>query len=870
MKVRICAAFFGLWAPLAVASSLHVLPPADFDPAVPTLDQVLGYTWGEEISDPSQMERYAQALAQAAPQRVKFVPYATSFEGRQLFLLVVGKAAWLAHLEDVAATLRSYADPRLKASRASAGDLPLVVWLVGSVHGDEASGGEAALALAYYLAAARSPDVDRLLERVLVVLDPMQNPDGRARFVASNRQARGFVPDENPASAEHVQPWPGGRFSHYLFDLNRDWFVLTHPETQGRVARMLWLPPQLVVDLHEMGAEQGYFFPPPANPHNPFVSPEQTKLWELLGRHLAASFDAAGIRFWTRETFDAFYPGYGESWPFFGGACGATYEQASPRGLAIRLRSGDVLRYGEAVAHHLLAAFVTVNTAAENKAAFWESFLSYRQKAVEEGKGLAYVWDAGKDGAFQLARLLARQGLEVFRPSTGPWADFYVLPLSQPLARLARVLLSKDVPLPKDFAEQQVKREAKRLPDEIYDVTAWSLPLLWNLSVREEKVQVAEGWPLLRPEEPLPGGVEGQGKVAFLLPWEGLSSARAVVWLLSRGIKAGVAEKEFTMQGKHYSAGTVVVRRQGNSEKLRETLELVARETGVRFFGTDRSMADAGIDLGSNRVRPLSAPKVALLWDTPTNPTAAGHLRYALEQQLGLPVTPVRGSSLLAADLSQFSVIVFPDGFSTLSYARVLPPDGLERLKYWVQEGGVLIAEGEAAAFLTGEKVGLLASSLEKRGGTGKEKDKGTATGGSVGQSSGVDYEKLVQPDEEQPPAVPGAILVVKLDTDHLLAAGFPDGKVHALVNSRRVFTPLKLDKGVNVGVYQAEGELVASGFVFAQSRKQLPHKAYLMVQRHGRGMVVAFAEPPAFRGMTRATTLLLANAVLFGPALLP
>lgn len=869
MKVRFLAVFLGLWTGMAVATSLQVLPPADFDPTVPTVQQVLGYNWGEEISDPGQIQRYAEALVQAAPARVKLIPYATSFEGRQLFLLVVGRPETLAHLEEVAAAIRSSSDPRARGFASSAGDLPLVVWLVGSVHGDEASGGEAALALAYYLTAARSPEVERLLERVLVVLDPMQNPDGRARFVASTRQARGLVPDENPASAEHVQPWPGGRFSHYLFDLNRDWFVLTHPETQGRVARMVWLPPQVVVDLHEMGAEQGYFFPPPAPPHNPFVSPEQTKLWELLGRHLAASFDERGIRFWTRETFDAFYPGYGESWPFFGGACGATFEQASTRGLAVRLRSGEVLRYQDAVAHHLLAAFVTVKTAAENKAAFWESFLAYRQRAVEEGKGLAYVWEASKEGASELARLLARQGLDVFRPGTGPWAGYYVLPLSQPLATLARVLLSKDVPLPKDFAEAQVKRESKRLPDEIYDVTAWSLPLLWNLPAREEKVMAGE-WPRVNPEEPFLGGVEGQGKVAFLLPWEGLSPARAVVRLLSHGIKAGVAEKPFTISGREYPAGTVVIRRQGNPEKLRETLEAVAGETGVRFFGTDTSMAEAGIDLGSNRVRPLSTPKVALLWDTPTSPTAAGHLRYALEQQLGLAVTPVRGSSFASADLSQFSVIVLPDGFSASAYARVLPQEAVDRLKYWVSEGGVLVAEGEAAAFLTGEKVGLLASSLEKRGGTAKEKEKGTPPSGSVGQTASVDYDKLVQPEEEQPPQVPGAILVVKLDSDHLLAAGFADGRVHAMVNSRRVFTPLKLDKGVNVGVYAGEGELVASGFVFAESRKQLPNKAYLMVQRHGRGMVVAFAEPPAFRGMSRATTLLLANGVLFGPALVP
>ncbi|MCX7894497.1 MAG: M14 family metallopeptidase [Thermoanaerobaculum sp.] len=878
MRIRSALAFFAsaFFAGLAMAGTLEVLPPCDLDPTVPSIRQVLGYDWGEEISDPQQIQKYAEALAAAVPQRVKLLPYAKSFEGRPLFLLVVGAAEHLAGLEGLAAQVRRLGDPRL-VPPATAGPLvaklPLVVWLGGSVHGDEPSGGEAALALAYYLAASRCDQVKGLLEQVMVVLDPMQNPDGRARFVAATRQARGPHPDENPASAEHVQPWPGGRFSHYLFDLNRDWFALTHPESQGKVSRMVWLPPQVAVDLHEMGSDQGYFFPPPADPHNPLVSPEQNQLWQLLGRQLAAAFDARGVRFWTREVFDAFYPGYGESWPFFGGSCGATYEQASSRGRVIRLRTGELLRYADTVAHHLLAAWVTVKTAAEHRHAFWESFLAYRRRAVEEGKGSAYLWDAQRDGATPLARLLVRQGLEVYRAEGGPLAGLFIVPRSQPYSRLAQVLLSKDIPLPRDFAERQVQREAKRLPDEIYDITAWSLPLLWNVPVREERVTPTPQWQLVSSEEPAPGRVEGEGRVAFLLPWEGLASARATVQLLALGVRVGAAERAFRLAGREFPMGTVVIRRAGNGEELRQRLAQVAAEAEVSFFGAETSLVEAGIDLGSNRVRPLRYPRVGLLWDAPTSPTAAGHLRYALEQQLGLAVSPVRAGSLLQADLSLFDVIIFPDVFSAAALLRTWPQEQLDRLRYWVREGGVLIAEGEAAVFLTNEKVALLASSLEKRGnGEAAQAKEKPQPAGSPTASEGptVGYEQQVKPAEEQPPQVPGAILTVRLDPEELLAAGFPQGRVSVLVGSRRVFTPLKLDKGVNVGLYADAAELVSAGFVFPDSRKQLPGKAYLVMQRHGRGLVVAFAEPPAFRGMTRSTTLLLANAVLFGPALVP
>ena len=858
---RLAAVVFLVLFGTAEAGVWEVLPAASWEKATPTPEKVLGYSWGEEISDPEQIARFARALAEAFPERVKLLPYARSLEGRELFLLVVGKPEFLRDLEALAARLRALGDPRV-AGKQDPGELPAVVWLVGSVHGDEASGGEAALVLAQYLAGSRNPEVEALLEKVLVVLDPMQNPDGRARFVASTRQARGPEPDLEPASAEHVQPWPGGRFSHLLFDLNRDWFALTHPESQGRVERMLWLHPQVVVDLHEMGADQGYFFPPPAPPHNPLVSREQNELWKLLGLRLAAAFDSAGVRFWTREVFDAFYPGYGESWPFFSGACGATFEQASTRGRAVRLSSGEVLHYADAVAHHVLAAFTTLRTVAEQKQAFFASFLEFRRNAVREGQGKAYVFDGRQEGAAPLAALLAKQGLEVFLVEAGGFPQ-YLVPQGQPLGKLAQVLLSREVPLPQEFVAEQQKREAKRLPDEIYDITAWSLPLLWNVVVEEKPMAVPAGAQRVGPEGLRRGEVLGEGKVAFLMPWEGLSSAQALVALLRAGVRARVANKPFTLGGREYPRGSVVLFSRENPEKLREKLAQVAQSTGARFFGTDTSFADKGVDLGSNQVRPVTLPAVALAWDQPALPTAAGHLRYALERQLGLPVSVIRTASLGSAELRRFAVIVLPDASSAAAYGRVLAPEALERLAHWIQEGGVLVAEGEAAAFLTQEKVGLLASELLKRSGK-KAQKKDDKQAGEPASS----YEEAIQPEEEEPPMVPGAILAVKLDQEELLTAGCGGPKLYVLVNSRRVFAPLKLDAGRNLAVFAPEGELVASGFVFADSKKLLPEKPYFMMQRHGRGLVLAFAEPPAFRGMTRASTLLLANSVLFGPTL--
>jgi hypothetical protein len=854
-----------------------VLPPAEHDAAVPTLESVVGFAWGRHITDPDQVLTYARALAGAVPERVRLVEYARSLEGRPLLLLLVSSDKNIAQLDQIGAALQRLSDPRgLSADEAQrlVSTLPAVVWVACSIHGDETSGGDAGLALAYHLAAGSSPEVSEILDRDIVVIDPMQNPDGRARFVASTRAARGIDADDEPASAEHSQPWPGGRFSHDLFDLNRDWFALTHPETAGRVAEMLKWHPVVVMDLHEMGSESGFYFAPPAVPKNPLVSDEQASLWQVVGRANAAAFDAHGWRYWTREVFDSFYPGYSESWPFFSGVVGMTYEQASSRGLVVKLEGDGDLTYAAAVQHHLTASFTTCRTVAENHDRFLHSWFTYRRTAVEEGRRgpqRAYLLEGGTAPrrTAALAELLARQGIEVSRV-TADRGDLrtgdFVVPLDQPLGRLVRTLLEKNVPMGEAFEKEQERRWEKRLPDEIYDITAWSLPLLWQVPVRA----LAEVPPGLASERVQPGWVPevvapAAAKVAYLLPWRSIAAARTVAGLLREGVVMRVATKPFTLQERHFDSGTVVIRRGENGVDLPAKVAEAGRRNGVEIFAADTGYADEGIDLGSDNVKRIKAPSVALLWDTPTDPTSVGGTRYALERAMGYPVTVVRSRGFAYADLSHFDVIILPEaGRRGGGWAGLFGERGVERIKAWVENGGVLIGIGDGASFLCGEKVGLLHSSLEKLGGAGAEKGKQEAER----KTPAGRYEEEVKPDEEEPPMVPGAIVKIDLDTEDVLAAGFPGGKVNALANSRRIFTPLKLDQGTNVGVYAPAGQLLESGFMFKESREQLPRKAFLMEEGHGRGRVIAFAEEPSFRGFTGATMLLLANAVFFGPAM--
>jgi hypothetical protein len=856
-----------------------------YDPRIPTLKQVVGHEIGEEISTPEQITAYLAALAQAAPDRARLVEYARSEEGRPLHVLVVGSAERLARLDEVKKGLRSLADPRGLApgeAERLVRELPAVVWLMNAVHGGEISSCDAALALAHHLLAAQGDaDVDLVRREAIVLVDPLENPDGRARFLASNGLGRAASPDPEQWAAEHDEPWPGGRGGHYLFDMNRDWFAETQPETRGRIRFFLEWYPQVVVDLHEMGGDSTYYFAPPARPLNPHFTAAQRRWLDAFGRAIAGRFDAAGQAYFVREEFDSFYPGYGESWPMAQGAVGMTFEQASARGLVWRREDGTRLTYLDGIRNHFRAALATVVTAARGRQQLLSDFLEFRRSAVsegEEGTPRQYVLSPGSDPSrlARLASLLVDQGIEV-QVATGEVRSAsrtfprgsLVVPLAQPAGMLARNLLDLRVPMDEAFVREQDRRRKKRLPDQIYDVTAWSLPLLFDVDC------VGVGAPVSGPTRPWSkqgSGAESElapARVAWLMSW-GSGTAAAVAEALQAGLKLRVAEAGFRLEGRAWPAGTAIVRSAENPEDARETLGRIVSRHGVEAVAADSGFVDEGVSLGSGRVKQLEKPRVLLLWDRPTSSLSAGWARWVLERRYGQPVTAVRVSSLRRVELDRYDVVVLPSA----DYGQAIGAEGVKRLRAWVEAGGTLVALGEASRWLTRDKVELLATQTELRDGrpdtepSGDEK-KDAPPAQPKDKAQGpepFDLEKAIQPEREKPEAVPGAVLRVDLDPEHWLSAG-TGGRVYAVVEGRRVFTPVKLDKGTNVGLYAKKEDVVASGLVWDDVRDLLAQKAYLIEQPLGQGHVIAFAEDPNFRGYAEATELLFMNAVLLGPA---
>ncbi|MGH9349307.1 MAG: M14 family metallopeptidase [Vicinamibacterales bacterium] len=869
---------------LAASPAPELAPGATYDPRIPTITKTLGHDHGEVITPPEEVAAYLGALHRAAPDRTRLVEYARSWEGRPLWLFIVGSPERIARLEEVKAGLRRIADPRGLApadAERLVRELPVVTWLMHGVHGNEISSSDAALAEAYHLLAAQGDaDVQAILRESIVVIDPMQNPDGRARFVFQNLLGRAASPDPAPVAAEHDEPWPGGRSNHYLFDMNRDWFAQSQPETKGRIAAMLEWFPHVVVDLHEMGGDSSYYFAPPAVPINPHITKAQMAAFDLFGKANAGKFDERGFAYFIRENYDSFYPGYGESWPIFHGAIGMTYEQASARGLMWRRTDGDVLTFRDGVVRHFTSAIMTAATAAKHRERLVREFLEYRRSAVQEGeKGAVreYVIVPGADRsrALRLARNLATQGIEVRRADealtigarTIP-AGAFVVSNAQPSGRLIRNLLDPHTAQDDPFVKEQDRRRRLRLGDQIYDITAWSLPLVFDVEVITSPATLAvRSTPVAL--QPVPATALPPARVGYLLPW-GSATAPAVAEMLRSGIRVRHAGLPFTLGGRKYAIGTAIVRTSDNGADLASKLAPIVARHEAEIVPVDSGYQDEGISLGSGNVRAMKAPRVLLAWDAPTQSLSAGFARYVLERRFGQPATAVRVASFARADLDDFDVIVLPSG----TYAPLAGDDSLRRLRDWMRGGGTLVTVGEASRWAASVK--LLETATELRGGkpdvtepSGGASSPASGGSGGAGAPGGspppFDYDKAIQPERERPENTPGGILRVELDEEHWLASG-QDRKLQAIVEGNRVFTPIRLDKGRNVGVYAATEQLVASGLVWDDARDQLARKAFLVHQPLGQGHLIAFAEEPNYRAFAEATELLFINAVLLGP----
>ncbi len=832
-------AAFGLGAPLMAQSSpaapvgdsldytVPFFPGAHYDAKVPDPASTLSFPVGQRPATHGQIESAIRAIAAASP-RCKLFEYARSYEGRALVYLVVTSEENIRRLDELKADVARLADPR-KVSTAEgdrlAETLPAVAWMAYTIHGDELSGSDASLALAYHLAACTDEPVRRMLDELVVIIDPLMNPDGRDRWLSMMQQNRAAAPSVDDQSLVHTGFWPSGRMNHYLFDLNRDWVFGTQPESRGRIAAAGGWNPQFFLESHEMGSQDTFLFSPPREPINPNTPLRSRRWWDVFARDHAAAFDQLGWRYYHGEWNEQWYPGYSGSWASLRGAIDELYEMASIATDAVRRREGTLQTYREAVHHQLVSSWANLGTLHKNRTAILRDFLADRRSAVATDgpyarRTFAVLAGSNASRLRTFCDLMKLQGFEVHAAGAEFHADgtdqlgrrfderafppgTILLANRQPQAHLLAALLEFDPRLSDEFLQEERRELLRRGGSRLYDITAWNLTMLYGLEACELETELPAGAAAYQAPAALPpaDALSNPGaQVGFVFAGTDDAALDASLRLMEQGVRVRAADRAFEFAGQRFPRGSLVVVRKDNlnfTGDLAEAVRRAALAASLPAVGVDTGLGIGDLpDLGGGHFDLLELPRIAVVGRDPISPYSFGEIWFLIDQRLGLRASFLSADHAGWADLRRYNVLVVPEGGDRLISDH---RDGLQR---WIESGGTLIAIGSSARRIAARDGGLgsirtrpdlLDETDEVRRAILREWDGRNATVDAAQvwsheapndvqypwQADGADHpggDELRRRDAWQAQFMPqGAILAARCDDEHWLTFGCPD-----------------------------------------------------------------------------------------------
>jgi hypothetical protein len=821
--------------------------------------EFLGYKLGSQFTSHFRIVEYFKYVSMAS-KNVKLVQYGTSNEGRSLITMFIASDENIGRLEEIrqhnlslagigkVAGLEKVAVSSGSSSTSLSATTPIIVWLSYNVHGNEPSSSEAAMQTLFEMTNPANTRTRQWLKNTVVVIDPCLNPDGRERYINYYNSVKGSIPDADPSSREHMEPWPGGRVNHYYFDLNRDWAWQTQTESRARIALYnQWLP-QIHVDFHEQGYNAPYYFAPAAEPLHKDITAWQREFQNIIGKNNAKYFDQNGWMYFTKEEYDLLYPSYGDTYPIYNGSIGMTYEQGGiGAGLVVATRSGDTLTLADRISHHLSNSLSTIEAASANAAKALNEFKKYfdDSNSTPPGEYKTYIIkNDNQDKIDMLAELLHRNGINYgygvkasslgYNYITGKIEQCeinshdMVINTYQPKSVLLNVLLE-----PKTFVADS----------NTYDITAWSLPYAYGLKAYGLKESIKPA--LIKINNiglPASQASEKHHAYAYVSSWRSVCDVKFLAELLKKNIKVRCAGVPFEASGKKFAAGSLVITRAGNNSEDFDNIVLGAATNCNRdLVPLNSGFVDKGADIGSHLIKFIHPPKIMLVTGDGVSAEAMGEVWHFFEQQIDYPVTLVRYHDLNHIRWSDYDVAIFPDG----NYED-LP---VEKLQNWVHDGGKLIAMENAVSLLV-DKKGFSIKSLpgDKHG-----KDDTTA-------KNKPDMVKLYADRDHESirSSVPGAIYKLDLDNTHPLGFGL-EKYYYALKLNDALYSYLG-DDGWNVGTVKKDAYV--EGFVGQKAKDKIKDGLLLGVQSLGRGSVVYMVDDPLFRSFWENGKLLFSNAV--------
>lgn len=824
--------------------SYYLPDSVQYNPSIPKPKDIIYHEVGEWHVTHDRLVNYMKAVAAAAPDRIKLETMGLTYENRPQVLLIITSPRNHQRLEEIRQQHVQLTDPSRSGS-LNIDNMPIVVWIGHSIHGNEQSGTNASLLSAYYLAAAQGKQIDELLENTVILFDPSFNPDGMQRFSTwvNQHKSKNLVSDPNDREFNEV--WPGGRFNHYWFDLNRDWLPAVHVESQHRLEWFHKWKPNILTDHHEQGSNATFFFQPGVPSRvNPMTPDKNQELTAKLAKFHAQFLDRIGSLYFTRESYDDFYYGKGSTYPDINGAIGILFEQASSRGHLQQTNNG-LLTFPFTIRNQFVTALSTLEGAKVLRKEFLAWQRDFYKNAMAEAASFstkAFVFgNNGTDKArinlfnqmlsrHQIKWYYLKNDLKTGDGSFKKDMDI-IVPLNQPQHRLIRTIFERNF----NFKDSL-----------FYDITSWTLPLAFGFNssalnaAQFNENMMEEPFARLEKAAEVKGGLSNYG---YLIRWTDFYAPAALYALQQSGVQVKLATSPFEMTGggaaNSYSRGTLFIPAQGqvlSGEKVYTILSQLTAKYELDVTAVTTGAVQSGVDLGSSRFAVIQKPSVAMITGPGVNAIDAGEVWHLMDQRMNIPATHLEPVVFNRVDIGKYNTIIMVGGnYNDLNK---------EKLKSWVQSGGVLILTEEAVSWAAQNGISEVKFKRAKS---------------PVDSTQRLSYTDREQIDGAQ--QVNGAIFGAEADLAHPLAYGY-DQRTVSLFKANRVF----MDKSKNpyATPFLYGSNPLQSGWVSKQNADVIKNSAAVIVNTVGSGRVINISENPNFRAFWLGGTKLFMNAIFF------
>lgn len=815
-------------------------------------DEFLGYELGTQFTYHHKAVEYFIYIADNSPL-AEYRSYGTSYEGRPMGICIISSEENLAGLEEF--RKNNLVKTGLTSGEFTGKQIPFI-WLSYNVHGNEAVGMEAAMKTLYTLVAGAKQDMTGYLESCIIIIDPCQNPDGHELYTARYRNSMSLLMNPDNNAWEHKQGWPGSRANHYMFDLNRDWTWQTQAETRQRLTLYNLFMPHVHADFHEMGPESTFFFAPGAEPRHIVITPWQNEFHKLMGEANAQLFDEKYKLYFTKESFDLFYPSYGDTWPLFNGAMGFTFEQSGGgvSGLAYKLESGDTLTLKERIDGHFTASLATIKVSYENRNKLVSEFNRYFEDNTKnpafQYKSVIVKGSNEKSNINSMLELFDRHQIRYnFAGSTGKkfkGFEYSTNKEGELTIEKGDILISAFQPQSK-FVEVLFEPDSKASDSITYDLSAWALPYVYNLKAYAVSERIPADTGKVSAKK-IMNPADTSRPYAYIADYHGFDELRFIAALYMKDIKLRYSVKPFKIDGKSYNRGSIIVAR-GDNKYTVERFDTIVRNAAdkcqVRLVPAVTGLVESGKDFGS-AYSPLQKKRsIAMLCGEGTSSSSVGELWYFFERELNYPVSLINTKDVPGVDLTDYEMLILTSG----SYSSLK-----DTIIDYVKRGGKVMAIENAVSVFSNEKSTSLAKAIETKSAEDKAAEKKV-------KSDDTTYLKKYEYTIESRYAISnrsaGSIYKVKIDDTHPYAFGL--GK-EWFIMKRTAGYPF-LSAGNNIG-YILDKEPV-SGFAGFKYKDKIKNTLVIGSEKIGKGEVIYITDNPYFRAFWKSGRALTGNIVL-------